>query len=89
MIFVPFVEPRRNPFFIYFGRAVRRLVLVGLHEMVNRRKPHKTKIRYFSLTTEVLQTDIHSVKVHASGEVPCVNNDLLMRCVTVVFKFRG
>ena len=26
MIPVPFVEPRKSPFFIYFGRVARRLV---------------------------------------------------------------
>ena len=41
IIFVPFVETRRNLFFIYFGRVVRRLIFwQGFHEIVGR-KPRK------------------------------------------------
>ena len=45
--------------------------------------------QHFSSTAEVLQTDMLSVKVHTSEEVPCINNDLLLHCMTAAFKFRA
>ena len=48
MIFVPFVETRRNLFFICFGRVVRRLIFwQGFHEIVGR-KPNKNKSNIFT-----------------------------------------
>ena len=47
------------------------------------------RISAFLSTTEVLQTDMHIVKVHAIKEFPCVNNDLLIHCVTAAFKYRA
>jgi len=47
------------------------------------------RISAFLSTTEVLQTDMHNVKVHAIKEFPCVKNDLLIHCVTVAFKYRS
>ena len=37
----------------------------------------------FSWTAKVLQTDMHSVKVHAGEEVPCINNNLFILKVPI------